>query len=117
MNEQKTRIRLIHSGDLSWGEVAEWYPDAEPGTIKSRAEHLFRFVYEMKTGDLMVSSSKQDHQVHLRLIQDPSPSHPFAGCVDPNLQPVTAVHAFLRLPFTEPGGVLMDYAENSAANF
>lgn len=35
-------------------KVAETYPDSKPGAIPDNAGQLFRFVHEMKPGDLIV---------------------------------------------------------------
>lgn len=59
------------------------YPEAKPGAIPTASGVLFRFVHEMKPGDLVVYPSKMDKQVHIGRIageytHDPSqePSYP-----------------------------------------
>jgi restriction system protein len=44
--------------------VAEAYP-GKPGAVPVNAGQLFRFVHEMKVGDLVVYPSKRDRQIHL----------------------------------------------------
>ena len=41
------------------------YPDAKPGAIPNNPGQLFRFVHEMKPGDLLVYPSKRDRQIHI----------------------------------------------------
>lgn len=41
------------------------YPDAKPGAIPTASGVSFRFVHEMKPGDLVVYPSKMDKQVHI----------------------------------------------------
>ena len=45
------------------------YPDSKPAAIPNNAGQLFRFVVEMKVGDLVVYPSKHDRQVHLGRIE------------------------------------------------
>ncbi len=46
-------------------KLAEVYPEKKPGAIPNNAGQLFRFVHEMKIGDVIVYPSKRDRQVHL----------------------------------------------------
>src|SRR5438874_2560354 len=48
--------------------VAEVYP-GKPGAVPVNAGQLFRFVYEMKIGDLVVYPSKRDRQIHLGRVE------------------------------------------------
>ncbi len=50
-------------------KVAALYADAKPGAIPNYAGQLFRFVHEMKPGDLVIYPSKRDRQVHLGRIE------------------------------------------------
>ena len=50
-------------------KVAALYSDAKPGAIPNYAGQLFRFVHEMKPGDLVIYPSKRDRQVHLGRIE------------------------------------------------
>lgn len=68
-------------------EVA--YPDAKPGAIPTASGVSFRFVHEMKPGDLVVYPSKMDKQVHIGRITGPyvhdeskEPSYPQRRTVD-----------------------------------
>lgn len=44
--------------------VVQCYPDKKPGAIPGIAGQLFRFIHEMKTGDLVLYSSNFDRKVH-----------------------------------------------------
>ena len=48
--------------------VQRTYPNAKPGAIPNNAGQLYRFVHEMKKGDLVVYPSKQDRMVHFGTI-------------------------------------------------
>lgn len=45
--------------------VQEAFPDFKPGAVPNTAGQLFRFIFEMKVGDLVLYPSKQDKRVHL----------------------------------------------------
>lgn len=46
-------------------KVKATYPDWKPGKIPNAAGQLYRFVHEMKTGDIVVYPSKRDRQIHI----------------------------------------------------
>jgi restriction system protein len=45
--------------------VADKYPTWARGTVINSGSQLFRFVHEMKAGDLAIYRSKVDHQIHI----------------------------------------------------
>lgn len=45
--------------------VAECYPEAKPGAIPNYAGQLYRFVHEIKAGDLVVYPSKSQRRIYL----------------------------------------------------
>jgi len=51
--------------------VAETFPEKKAGAIPNNAGQLFRFVHEMKPGDLVIYPSKRDRQVHIGRIEGP----------------------------------------------
>jgi restriction system protein len=53
------------------GRFEECYPETKPGAIAAVAGVPFRFVHEMKTGDIVVYPSKVDRQVHLGEVTGP----------------------------------------------
>ena len=50
---------------------AELYPNAKPGAIPVIAGQLFRFVHEMKEGDLALYPSKAEGRVHMGRVTGP----------------------------------------------
>lgn len=74
--------------DAFKARVAEVYPEKKPGAIPNNAGQLFRFVHEMKLGDIVVYPSKRDRKVHLGRVEsdytyDPKtePGYPHVGTV------------------------------------
>jgi restriction system protein len=51
--------------------VAIAYPGKKPGAIPNNAGQLFRFVYEINVGDLVVYPSKRDRHVHIGRVEGP----------------------------------------------
>src|SRR5439155_5477331 len=51
--------------DAFKARVAEVYPEKKPGAIPTYAGQMFRFVHEMKNGDIIVYPSKRHRLVHL----------------------------------------------------
>ena len=51
--------------------VADAYPDKKPGAIPNNAGQTFRFVHEIKVGDLVVYPSQRDHQIHIGKVTGP----------------------------------------------
>jgi len=49
--------------------VAEVYANEKPGAIPNYAGQLYRFVHEMRVGDLVVYPSKVDRQVHIGRVE------------------------------------------------
>src|SRR4030095_13927960 len=46
-------------------KVKATYPDWKPGQIPNAAGQLYRFVHELKVGDIVVYPSKRDRQIHI----------------------------------------------------
>src|SRR5438876_3422410 len=53
------------------GRVAKVYPDWRPGAKINSASQLFRFLHEMKVGDLVCYPSKADRQIHIGRVTGP----------------------------------------------
>lgn len=49
--------------------VAEVCPEKKPGAIPNNAGQLFRFVHEMRPGDIVVYPSKRDREIHLGRVE------------------------------------------------
>lgn len=47
------------------------YPAAKPGAVPVNAGQLYRFVHEMKEGDLVLYPSKADRQIHMGRVTGP----------------------------------------------
>ena len=45
--------------------IAETYPDNTPTQVANNAGQLYRFVHEMRTGDLVAYPSKRDRRIHV----------------------------------------------------
>lgn len=71
-------VGWVKMGDLSAlkadreafkARVAETYPEKKPGAIPNNAGQLFRFVHEMKPGDIVAFPTKSDRQIHLGVVE------------------------------------------------
>ncbi len=56
--------KLAPNRDAFKKAVAVTYPDIKPGAIPNYGGQLFRYVHELKTGDLVAYPSKLDRQIH-----------------------------------------------------
>lgn len=74
IGEEVVAIGWAKMGDLSLlqpdreafkSQLASTYSDTKPGAIPVSAGQLFRFVYEMKIGDLVIYPSKEDRLIYL----------------------------------------------------
>jgi len=81
--------------------VAEVFPDAKAGAIPNNAGQLYRFVHEMKPGDLVVYPSKRDRQIHLGHINGPYRYDPAKEEGYPNIRPVKWLKAVPRTRFSQ----------------
>lgn len=72
--------RLPPSREAFKQHYARAFPDAKPGAIPTSAGQLYRFIHEMKSGDLVAYRSKTERLIHLGRID--GPYH-----YDPNLSP------------------------------
>src|SRR3712207_3763537 len=68
---------------------AQTYPDAKPGAIPTSGGQLYRFVHEMRVGDVVVYRSKTDRQVHLGRVTGPYKYDPALSHGYPSLRPAT----------------------------
>jgi restriction system protein len=82
-------------------KVLEAYPDKKPGAIPVTAGQIFRFVHEMKPGDLVAYPSKQDHQIHLGEITGHYFYDPKTEPSYPNLRQVKWLRVLPRTHFTQ----------------
>ncbi len=81
--------------------VAEAYPDAKPGAIPYNAGQLFRFVHEMKVGDIVVYPSKSDRQIHIGRVEGPYQYDTAKEPGYPNHRPVKWLKTVPRTKFSQ----------------
>lgn len=81
--------------------VAEVYPDKKPGAIPNNAGQLFRFVHEMKPGDLVIYPSKRDRQIHLGRVESGYRFDPHTDSGYPNLRSVQWLKTVPRTQFSQ----------------
>ena len=73
--------------------VAAAYPDKKTNAIPNNAGQLYRFVHEMKHGDLVAYPSKADRQVHLGRVQGSYAYDPKTEPAYPNTRAVQWLRA------------------------
>lgn len=94
-------------------KVAEVYADKKPGAIPNYTGQLYRFVHEMRVGDLVVYPSKRDREVHLGRIEGDYRYDPNLESTYPHHRAVKWLRAVPRTHFTQ--GAL--YEIGSAMSF
>jgi restriction system protein len=94
-------------------KLLECYPESKPGAIPNNAGQLFRFVYEMKDGDIIIYPSKRDRQIHIGRIEGPYKYDPDPESGYPNMRPVKWFRSLPRTKFSQ--GAL--YEVGSALSF
>ncbi len=82
-------------------KVAETYKDEKPGAIPNYAGQLFRYVHEMKIGDIIVYPSRIDRMVHIGEIIGPYKYDPSVSARYPNLRQVKWVKEVPRTKFSQ----------------
>lgn len=82
-------------------KVAEVYPDAKLGAIRTNGGQMFRFVHEMEVGDIVIYPSKKDRHVHLGRIEGPYQYNPKLEPGYPNLRPVKWLRSVPRTRFSQ----------------
>lgn len=87
--------------DALKAKVIESYPDKKPGAIPIDAGQLFRFVYEMKEGDIVVYPSKHERQIHIGQVIGGYRYDPTLDAGYPNLRPVKWLRSLSRTHFTQ----------------
>ena len=82
-------------------KVSECYPNTKPGAVPVWAGLLFRFLHEMKTGDIIVYPSKHDRQIHLGEVAGDYKFDPKQDSEYPHLRPVKWLRSLPRTHFTQ----------------
>jgi len=104
---------LAADRDSFKARVAERYPDRKRGYFPVAAGQLFRFVHEVKEGDLVVYPSKRDRCVHVGEVTGPYQYSEKNADRYPHRRPVRWVKSFPRTALTQ--GAL--YEIGSAMSF
>jgi restriction system protein len=73
----------------------------KPGMVPNNAGQLFRFVHEMKPGDLAIYPSTRDRHIHIGRVTGPYRYDPTLEPEYPNLHPVEWLRSFPRTDFTQ----------------
>lgn len=94
-------------------KVTQVYPEAKPGAIPNNAGQLYRFVHEMKTGDIVIYPSKVDRQIHIGKIEGNYKYDTKTEPGYPNVRPVKWLKSLPRTHFSQ--GAL--YESGSAMSF
>ena len=82
-------------------KVAATYPHDKPGSYPVGAGQLYRFVHEMKVGDVIIYPSKQDRQIHFGRVKGEYEYNPAIDSGYPNLRKVDWLHSAPRTHFTQ----------------
>jgi hypothetical protein len=85
-------------------------PEASEGATRLEAGMLYRFLFEMKVGDLIVYPCREDRMIHLGEVTGDY-RHVPTGDKDPNRRPVRWVKALPRSAF--PDAVHQDFGNRS----
>jgi restriction system protein len=94
-------------------KMAEAYPEMKPGALPVAAGQVFRFIHELRVGDVVVYPSKNDRQIHIGIIEGDYKYSPSIGMGYPNIRPVKWSKSLPRTLFTQ--GAL--YEIGSAMSF
>ncbi len=103
-------IGLAGVGDLSAlpadreairAKLVATYPGHKPMRVTLAAGMLFRFLREMKSGDLLVYPSKKDRQIHLGIVEGDYKFDPNKNSDYPHMRPVKWWQAVPRTNFTQ----------------
>lgn len=103
-------IGWVEVGDLSKlkadretfkSKVAMTYPHKKPGAIPNNAGQLFRFIHEMKTGDVVIYPSKLSRQIHIGEIKGDYQYNPGLSSSYPHMRSVKWRQSFPRTHFSQ----------------
>jgi len=77
------------------------YPSKKPGAIPNNAGQLFRFVHEMKKGDLVVFPNKNDRKINIATVTGDYEYRPKLEASYPQIRKVKWLKTFERTRFTQ----------------
>lgn len=92
---------LAPNRDAFKARVAATFPGLKPGAIPNYAGQLYRFVHEMKPGDLVAYPSKHDRHIHLGRVDGPYRYDPALEDSYPHLRPVKWLRSVPRTQFSQ----------------
>lgn len=81
--------------------LAKTHPETKPGALPVHAGVLYRFVHDIKEGDLVVYPSKVDRQVHIGTIEGPYEFTPHIDAAYPHTRRVKWGKSAARTSFTQ----------------
>lgn len=93
--------RLGRDREAFRARVAEIYSGEKPGAIPNYTGQLFRFVHEMKVGDIVLYPSKRDRLVHFAIVEGEYRYDPKTEPAFPQHRPVKWVKALPRTRFSQ----------------
>ena len=93
--------KLGPNRDAYKASVAQAYPNKKAGAIPNNAGQLFRFVHEMKVGDLVIFPNKSDRKIHLGEVTGNYEYRPKLKPGYPNVRNVKWLKTFERTAFTQ----------------
>jgi restriction system protein len=92
---------LLPDRDAFKQRYIQAYPDAKKGGIATVSGIPFRFLHEMKQGDLVIYPSKQDKQVHIGRVSGPYRYAPDQAIRYPHQRQVKWLASVPRLQFSQ----------------
>lgn len=81
--------------------VARTYPDHKPGSFPVSAGQLYRFLHEMKPGDIVLYPSQRDREVHIGRVEGDYEYRPAVDTNYPNIRSVKWLKSLPRTKFTQ----------------
>jgi len=81
--------------------VAKAYPEGKPGAIPVSAGQIFRFVHEMKAGDIVVYPSKRDRTINIGRVEGAYQYAPGVSSDYPNMRAAKWLTSLSRTAFTQ----------------
>lgn len=100
-NELGNLSKIIPDRESFKLAVSKTYSDIKPRVIPNYAEQLFRFVHELKTGDIIVYPAKLERMIHIGQIEGIYEYNPDLAKNYPNLRPVKWLKSLPRTKFTQ----------------
>ena len=92
---------LVPSRDTFKAAVATAYSEKTPGAIANNAGQLYRFVVEMKVGDLVAYPSRADRNIHVARVEGPYHYDTTPGSNSPHRRSVKWLRSIPRTHFSQ----------------